>query len=344
MNNIPIKNIYYIVLYAFDGIKNKKTFSPKNLEKEDSFSDLIIKIFNHEVEKLIKYGLYQNYNEIEEETAFIKGKINFKETIKRIDNKAVCEFDEFNTKDNCNKIIKYTLNKLLFAKDVNEKIKKRLKTNYYYFERVPLEEFSFIEIKQYDLNKLNQHYELALKLALFLNYELIPKNKKGNFDFIHIFENEEVMNQLYEKFLYNFYKINLDNNQFKVKSGSKFDWELKKLHEEKTMLPQMMTDIEIRNNDNNSLIVIDAKYYKNAFSDRFGVEKHQSANMYQMNAYLDYYMGKYQSLRGILLYPSNGYEFHHKYEKVNAYKIEFATVDLNKDWKEIEENLFSIID
>ena len=63
------------------------------------------------------------------------------------------------------------------------------------------------------------------------------------------------------------------------------------------MLPQMMTDIEIRNNDNNSLIVIDAKYYKNAFSDRFGVEKHQSANMYQMNAYLDYYMGKYQSLR-----------------------------------------------
>ena len=33
-----------------------------------------------------------------------------------------------------------------------------------------------------------------------------------------------------------------------------------------------------------------------------------------------------------------------KYEKVNVYKIEFATVDLNKDWKEIEENLFSIID
>ena len=53
-----------------------------------------------------------------------KRKINFKETIKRIDNKAVCEFDEFNTKDNCNKIIKYTLNKLLFAKDVNEKLRK----------------------------------------------------------------------------------------------------------------------------------------------------------------------------------------------------------------------------
>ncbi len=151
------------------------------------------------------------------------------------------------------------------------------------------------------------------------------------------------MNQLYEKFLYNFYKINLDSNEFKVKPGSKFDWELIKLHEEKTLLPQMMTDIEIRSN-NNSLIVVDAKYYKNAFSDRYGVEKYQSTNMYQMNAYLDYYLGKYQLLRGILLYPSNGYEFHHKYEKLNSYKIEFATVDLNKEWKEIEENLFSIIE
>ena len=54
MNNIPIKNIYYLILYAFGAVKSKDTITTKDLEKSASFNDVLIKIFISEVEKIIR--------------------------------------------------------------------------------------------------------------------------------------------------------------------------------------------------------------------------------------------------------------------------------------------------
>ena len=242
MDKIPIQNIYYIVLYAFDAIKSKNIISKKDLEKTESFVDVIVKLFVYEVEKIIKYGIHRDYNEIEEESIFIKGKLNVQRSILQTNNKSICTFDEFNSNETCNKIIKYTLNKLLFANDIKEETKKNIKSKYFAFDAVDLEEFDFKEIKQVKLNRLNKHYELALKLALFLNFNLIPKDEKKNFDFLHILKDEEIMSMIYEKFLYKFYDVNLVSSRYLVKSGSAFKWELERIDEGESNLPEMQTD------------------------------------------------------------------------------------------------------
>lgn len=341
MNSIPIKNIYYLILYAFGAVKNKENLNTKGLETSSSFNDVLIKIFLHEVEKIIRTGIYHDYDLIDEDTLFIKGKINIKESLINPNQKNRCSFDEFNNNHVCNKIIKYTLNRLLFENSIEDDLKKKIRINYFYFESVPLMEFSANDIKSIQLNRLNSHYQIALKFALFLNHELIPKNVKGTFDFIHIFENEETMSRIYEQFLFNYYEVNLDN-VYHVKGGSKFNWELYRDDKQESNLPMMETDIEIRRD--NALIVIDAKYYTNAFSSRFEVEKFRSSHLYQMNSYLNYYENKYEKVRGILVYPSNGYSFYERYKRNDSFGIEFATIDLSKDWDMIDHDLMRLID
>lgn len=340
MNNIPIKNIYYLILYAFGAVKNKEVIKTKGLETSTSFNDALIKIFVNEVEKIIRSGIYHDYVQVEEETIFIKGKINVKQSLANPTQRTYCSFDDFNHHHICNKIIKYTLNRLLFENTLEDSVKKKIRRNYFYFESVPLEEFSENDIKSIHLNRLNSHYKIALKFALFINHELIPKNMKGNFDFIHIFENDETMSKIYEQFLYNYYDVNLDES-YHVKSGSRFEWELYKSDDGQSNLPIMETDIEIRRN--NTIIVMDAKFYRDAFTSRFEAEKFRSSHLYQMNAYLNYYEDKYDQVRGVLVYPSNGYSFYERYKRDNSYGIEFATIDLSKDWNIIEADLMRLI-
>jgi 5-methylcytosine-specific restriction enzyme subunit McrC len=52
------------------------------------------------------------------------------------------------------------------------------------------------------------------------------------------------------------------------------------------MLPSMFTDISLLSPTRK--IIIDTKYYKDAFKEnQYGGIKFQSANLYQLNAYLD---------------------------------------------------------
>ena len=340
MNKVPVRNIYYLILYAFGAIKDRTTLSSKDLEENDSFQDVLVKLFIHEVEKIIKRGIYQDYTGIENETQFIRGRFNLKKSLINPKRKIICSYDEFINHQACNKMIKYTLNKLLLSNNIDSMTKRKLRTVYFYFESVPFENFSIKEIENIPLNRLNKHYEIALQFALFLNYEMIPKNTHGQYSFIQIFENEETMSKIYEAFLYNFYAVNLDN-KYAVKNGSRFDWELTKLDDTSSNLPKMVTDIEIKHSD--KFIVIDAKYYKDAFSNYHQARKFRSTHLYQMHAYLSYYQNKHENLHGILLYPSNGYNFNESYNKENEYRLSFSTVNLSNNWDEIHESLLDIV-
>ncbi len=58
--------------------------------------------------------------------------------------------------------------------------------------------------------------------------------------------------------------------------------------------------------------------------------------MYQISAYISKNKKVYENIRGILIYPSNGYEFHEKYVSPESYFIEFKTLDLSKNWNNRE--------
>jgi len=103
-----IKNIYWMMVYAFRGLE-KKEIKSLSTEKFDSIYDLFCEIFNICLTEQIKKGLKNEYIMVRERTATIRGKLNIDETIKSNlmnTTKVICEYDEFSINTYMNKIIK----------------------------------------------------------------------------------------------------------------------------------------------------------------------------------------------------------------------------------------------
>jgi len=322
-----------MILYAFDEVKSKKT---EDLTFEDcsTGSDALIKLFLHELKKIARRGFYKNYQTQDAESTLVKGKVDVEESLKLPNPNLAISYDEFTMNNGLNQVLKRTLFNLR-QKGLQSAWQPLVKRLYVNFDTVDLKEA--VSYK-HTLTTLNNHYRLALSLAFFINNQIIPKDEQGDERFIDITQNEETMHRIYERFLRNFYHIHTNYHV----GSHKYDWKLYPLEDrDKTLLPKMETDIEIKKSSDEK-IIIDAKYYKEALTSRYETKKLVSSNLYQMYTYLDHNR-HYPKLRGILLYPFNGHELNHRFRSDKNYDMEAMTVNLNRPWHEIESRLLEII-
>ncbi|MFH5882648.1 5-methylcytosine restriction system specificity protein McrC [Liberiplasma polymorphum] len=333
MSEIPIKNLYYLVLYAFNEMKRKDLLGDKNIDKTNTGSKLLIELFLVQVSKIIKNGIFKSYNTITDEALTIKGQVDIAKTFQITKPKIVMLYDEFNEDNQYNQILKKTMHNILLS-NLSVDILQKVKRLYAMFSEVQL--VNDIDYNQ-KFNRVNEAYRFPLALAYLINEKVIPDSSNGDYRFIDILKDNETMSNLYEAFLRNFYRIHTD---YKV-SSRVYKWDLIPIKDSDfNKIPIMKTDVELVKGD--LKIIIDAKYSKKALDSRYETLKFTSNNMYQIKTYLDHNRN-YDNLRGILIYPSNGYEFNEKYDFQNKYTIELATVDLSQDWPLIENRLLEII-
>jgi 5-methylcytosine-specific restriction enzyme subunit McrC len=338
MREIPIKNIYYMALYAWDKIDNKDILNDKSLEKLENSNEVIIELFLNEVSKLAKKGLYGEYNENVYNTKYIRGKIQIQESIKLIKPNLICQYDEFSKNNVLNQIIKTTLIRVSRLRNINFNLKRKANSLLLEFNEIQEVLFSKDLLNNIYYNQLNKDYRFAIDLAVFIYNNSIPAEKYGSYKFIEIFKDEEKMSTIFESFIRNFYKIHSNYNV----SRKKYNWDLEPVdNSDINLLPIMETDIELIKEKEK--IIIDAKYYKDAFNYRFESKKFIPNHLYQISAYMNKNKKLYENIRGILIYPSNGYKFHEKYVSPENYFIEFKSLDLSKDWDCIKNDLLDLI-
>lgn len=339
MSNIAIKNIYYIVLYAWDKVKDISNKDEKNIEELENINDVIIELFLIEVSELVRRGISKDYINTVDQSKFIKGKINIPESIKLIGTNFVCHFDEYSDDINLNQIIKTILIRIVKLKKTKENHQKKSRELLLYFSNVKEIQLDNMKFNNIIYNKLNKKYRYIIDLGILIYNNSIPTEKYGNYEFIDIMKNEEEMSIIFEEFLRKFYKL---HSNYKV-NRRYYNWNLKPIENSNiNLLPRMETDIEL--SLDNRKIIIDAKYYKNAFSSRYEGRKLISNNIYQMNAYLMQNLDEYKNLKGILIYPSNGYEIDESFYSDKGYYLEFKTINLNMEWKYIKKRLLEIIE
>ena len=78
MNEIPIKNIYYMVLYAWDKIDNKDLLNDKSLEKLQSSNEVIIELFLNEVIDYLSKVYMVSIMKIHIIQSILKGKYKYR--------------------------------------------------------------------------------------------------------------------------------------------------------------------------------------------------------------------------------------------------------------------------
>lgn len=117
---ILIKNIYYMLTYAFQTLR-RSDFDTVAAEKFENIHDLFAAILGKGVAYQLKQGLYKEYILQTEERTALRGKLKLQETMKNLirqRQKLFCEYDELSENNLLNQILKTTMLILLYHGNV----------------------------------------------------------------------------------------------------------------------------------------------------------------------------------------------------------------------------------
>ncbi len=337
--NILIKNIYYMLSYAFQNLNFICGESIKT-ENFENIQDLLATILCRGINTQLKRGIYKEYEEKEEALSCIKGKIIFTKSISQstmIDKKLVCNFDEFTENTYINQVLKSTCELLISKSDIKLQNKKLLKKVLLYFSRV-----DSIDVKRINWSRITYHrnnitYKTLINICYLIIKGLISTTESGELKFNRYLD-DQYMHYLYEKFILEFYKKHFPQ----LNPGSKcIDWNIMDSNEIE-FLPKMQSDIMLEHNG--KTLIIDAKFYKHSMQERFEKKSFISGNLYQIYTYVKNKDVTHSgNVSGLLLYaktdeeqiPDNEYIFDNN-------KIGIKTLDLNTDWINIKNKLIDI--
>lgn len=338
-NNIVIKNIYYMLSYAFSNLKRENY---KNIagEKFDNLHNLLAAILAKGINNQLKQGLYREYiNRIDNLTT-LRGKIEMTGTIKNfVAGRRVltCDYDELSENNLLNQILKTTSILLLRHGEVDEEHKAALKKAMLFFANVDVISPVLIRWSALRLHKNNQTYQMLLGICQFILEGMLLTTDDGEYKLMEFADNQEMCN-LYEKFIFKYYEKEFP--QVKT-SRSQIAWALDDNFSD--MLPKMQTDITLTQGD--KVLIIDAKYYAHTTQQNYNTHKIHSNNLYQIFTYVKNMTSVSQKkVSGMLLYartdeaiqPDNVYQ-------MSGNQISVKTLDLNREFSEISAQLNSII-
>ena len=336
---IPIRNIYYMLSYAFQ-VLNEQGYKNLATEEFNNTAELCAAILTKGISMQLKRGLGREYLTQREPLSTLRGKIDISESLKTqsiLKRQLVCTYDDFSVNSYMNRIVKSTM-ELLLHSDISKARKKELRKLLVYFSEVDTVDLYNVDWNlQYNRN--NQTYQMLISICYFVVKGLIQSQTDGTKKLMDFFD-EQRMCRLYEKFILEYYRKHYPS----IKANpSQIPWQLDDGISD--MLPVMQTDIMLSHGDR--VLIIDAKYYGHTTQQQFGVNTLHSNNLYQIFTYVKNkeheLSGTQHMVSGILLYartdetilPDNEY-------RMSGNTISVKTLDLNCDFDSIAEQLNAI--
>ena len=337
---IPIKNIYYMLSYAFQML-NEQGYKNLATEDFDNAGDLCAAFLIRGISYQLKRGLGREYISETDTISAIRGKIEITESIKNqsmIRSQMVCTYDEFSVNSPLNQIIKSTVMLLLKA-DISKMRKKELRKLMVYFDDVSVVDVRSINWS-INYNRNNQTYRLLITICYLVVKGLLQSKSDGSVKMMD-FLDEQRMCRLYEKFILEYYKKHYP--QIRT-AASQIDWALD--DGIGTMLPTMQSDIMLsyQKGEIDKTLIIDAKYYAHTTQIQYDVHTLHSNNLYQIFTYVKNKATKGGEVAGMLLYAKTDEEIYPNNEyQMSGNKITVQTLDLNCNFENIAAQLDSIV-
>lgn len=329
-----------MLTYAFSILKGQG-FKKLSTEEFQNTADLMSAILSKAIAIQLKRGLEKKYIPKTEEISTLRGKIEFGESLRfqsSFRKRIVCSYEEFSVDNIMNRIIKSTMY-LLLKSDIPKKRKKELRKLLLFFNEVEVIDLNKVNWR-FQYNRNNQTYRMIISVCYLVVKGLLQTTSDGQMKLMD-FLDEQRINRLYEKFILEYYKKHY--SQLKP-SASQIPWALD--DGDGDLLPIMQSDIQLQKE--NTILIIDAKYYSRTTQMHFDKYTIHSNNLYQIFTYVknrEYQFDKSKcKVSGMLLYaktdeqtqPDNIYQIY-------GNQISVRTLDLNKPFDEIEDQLDLIV-
>lgn len=345
-NHIFIKNIYYMLSYAFTNL-NQSNYDEIAGEEFENIHDLMAAILSKGIAQQLKQGLYKEYVPEREDLSVMRGKINMPGTIRHsLQHRQLlsCEFDNYSENNLLNQIIKTCVTLLLMRGDVQEKYKSILKKEMLFFSNVQEIEPRTIRWSSIRFSRNNKTYRMLISLCQFIIEGMLLTTEKGDYK-LASFIDEQRMCRLYEKFILEYYSKEFPTLEAKA---AQIDWAVD--DGIRTMLPVMQSDIMLSDSKGKgNVLIIDAKYYSHTTQVQYDKHTLHSGNMYQIFAYVKNKEAELtkrklpHKVSGMLLYAGTDEEIQpHNSYMMSGNRIEVNTLDLNQEFGEIKKKLNGI--
>jgi 5-methylcytosine-specific restriction enzyme subunit McrC len=341
---VPIENIYYLFCYAWDCLPESRCINVSSVPRPDTLN-LFAHVIKTGTEHLLRRGLDRGYVAEKLEVSKIRGKIDFGESISALATKRLrlsCDFDEFVPDILHNQILRTTIRKLSQANGVDHSLRielRKLDQMLTGIKPIQLEASAFRRVQ---VHRNNAFYGFLMRVCELLHSASLPdQGEDGRYAFREVLDDEAYMSVVFEKFVRRFYRI--EQTEFPSVGRERLDWDaVSESAKEMDFLPSMNTDASLRSDSR--LIVIDAKYYKDALQTYHEKRTVHSANLYQLMAYLHSAQKRWpgQLCEGILLYPVAASSVNLRYT-IEGYPVRIWTLDLAQPWPEVRKALLELI-
>lgn len=339
---ILIKNIYYMLTYAFQVLK-QTNYEEIEAEEFDEIQDLFAAILAKGISQQLKQGLYREYISVNETMTALRGKIDMPETIRnRLQHRRVisCEYDELSENNQLNQILKTTVDILVRSTGVTAEHKNGLKKVLLFFDGIDTLDPLTIQWNRIKIRRNNKSYEMLINVCYFVLDGLLQSTEKGGYRMAQF--SDDHMARLYEKFVLEYYRHH--HKELSV-SASQVKWNLSAESDESSIkfLPVMQTDIMLKSKT--QTLIIDTKYYTRTMQSQFDTYSYHSGNMYQIFTYVKNQdaMGL-GNVSGMLLYAKTGETITPNAEfMMSGNKISVRTLDLNLHFSQIAAQLDDIV-
>lgn len=336
--NHPIRNIYYLLSYAFVNLKERE-YKNVATEEFDHIHDLFAAILVRGVTSLVKRGLHRDYRGCEEALTSVRGQILISETIKTqtlLAGKLACSFDEFILDSDYNRALKSVMLTLVRDGELKPENRKALRDLLPYFSEVIEIHPVLIRWNAFDYHRNNSSYRMLLGICRLVVDGLLITTDSGTSKLTSWIQDEE-MHRLFERFVLNYYKI----EHPELSAGApEIYWDLDE-GESSRYLPRMKTDVTLSKSDKR--LIIDTKFYNKTMQQhtQFGTRSFNSANLYQIYSYVKNSESMFEgNVAGVLLYAMTNESITPDEDlMISGNRISIKTLDLGKDWQSIAMQL-----
>lgn len=337
---IPVRNIYYMLAYAFRAF-DKTGFGDLGDEEFENACDLCAAILVRGVEAQIKRGLGRAYIERSEPLSTLRGRIEVSDSIKSgatMRRQLVCSYDEFEIDTPANRIVKATMRVLLMRPEVDAARKRSLRKLLPYLSPV-----SDIDLRHADWNfrfgRNDQIYRLLLFVCRLVRDGLLMtedacRSTSTYFD-------DQAACRLYEHFILEYYR---KEHPKLSANAEQIPWAGADV--QTGLLPVMQTDITLRYGE--QVLIIDAKYYERMTQERHGVRKLHSGNLYQVFTYvknMQETLGPHAPrVSGMLLYARTDEELLPDGDyQMSGNPIGVRSLDLSREFSDVRAQLDGLV-
>ena len=341
VKGINILNIYYMLAYAFKALR-EGVYSNMSGDDFEHAEDLFGEILSLGLSHLLKRGLHRMYEEIYEDMAGLRGKIDMTGTIRHLQNKRQvisCVHDEFSVNNGFNQILKTTAVALLGTGKL-ERSGKRLKRALSFFGDVDTLDIHRIRWSALRYERNNQHYLMLINVCKFVvDGLLLDEARSGNRRIREMEIDEDNMASLYEGFIREYYARHYDLHAM----SKQIVWDVPRGTDE-SLLPKMQSDVML--SDALKTLIIDAKFYGSIMQMNWERSSIRNSHLYQILAYVNNQQAvePRKPIGGMLLYAKTSENAPEPATwTIGGHDIAVRVLDLAKPFAELSKQLDEIV-